>query len=151
MDSIHFQYNGMLNGILILAIDHLHQRPLFSAILFSSLLCFKHIFIYLAPAWFFHLLTNYVLENSKIHIGRTIKLGFVVVLPLIFAFGPFLALGQARTLIERLFPFQRGLCHAYWAPNIWALYSFSDRLAIKSTHSTQVKVYVLTRKWCLSL
>ena len=131
VDSIHFQYNGMLNGLLVLSVHHIQERPLLSAFLFSALLCSKHIFIYLAPAWFFHLLENYVLENKQIHIARTICLGLVVTLPVAVAFGPFVALGQTTNIVSRLFPFQRGLCHAYWAPNFWAIYSFCDRLAIK--------------------
>ena len=139
LDHVHFQYNGPLFSILVFSLLEATTNPLLSACLFTTLLCFKHIYLYLAPAYFFYLLRSYCFTPSwRPHFLNTAKLGVVVVGILTVAFGPFVALGQIRTLAGRLFPFQRGLCHAYWAPNFWALYSFLDRVAIQCMWSSVV-------------
>lgn len=130
---MHFQYNGAMYGLLIYSIINLDRRPILGAFLFSSLLCFKHIYLYLAPAYFVYLLRTVVIRQDlrAIDMVGVTKLGVAVLLPIVAAFLPFVWLGQISQLLVRLFPFNRGLCHAYWAPNFWALYSFLDRVAIR--------------------
>lgn len=124
-------------GVLILSLVLARQRStiLLSGFLFAILLCFKHIYLYLAPAYFVFLLRAYCLgPKSVFHIrfGNSIKLGLGIFGIFGAAFGPFAYWGQMAQLLSRLFPFSRGLCHAYWAPNIWAIYSFTDRIMIYS-------------------
>ena len=135
IDHIHFQYNGFLYGILILSIVLARKQStlLYSGIMFAVLLCLKHIYLYLSLAWFVYLLRVYCLDPNRVlkpRFGNAIKLGLGVAGVFAIAFGPFVHWGQLIQLKDRLFPFSRGLCHAYWAPNVWAIYSFTDRALI---------------------
>lgn len=135
IDHIHFQYNGFLYGILILSLVYARKQStmLLSGFLFAGLLCLKHIYLYLAPAYFVYLLRVYCLNQKSIFTVRfdnAIKLASGLAVIFGAAFGPFWYWGQLDKLLNRLFPFSRGLCHAYWAPNVWALYSFCDRVLI---------------------
>jgi alpha-1,3-glucosyltransferase len=135
IDHIHFQYNAFLYGILILSVV-LARKPsglLWSGVIFTALLCLKHIYLYLAPAYFVCLLRAYCLGPRSIfdiRLANCVKLGLGIGVVAGLAFGPFIYYDQIPQVFSRLFPFSRGLCHAYWAPNIWALYSFADRVLI---------------------
>lgn len=135
IDHIHFQYNGFLYGILILSMVSARKQStmLLGGLLFAALLCFKHIYLYLAPAYFVYLLRAYCLSQKscfRIRFGNCVKLASGLVSIFGAAFGPFWYWGQTNQVLSRLFPFSRGLCHAYWAPNVWAMYSFTDRVLI---------------------
>lgn len=126
---------------------------LWSGVLFAALLCLKHIYLYLAPAYVVYLLRVYCLSQRSIFRVRFYNcLKLATGLSVVFgaAFAPFVYLGQTDRLLSRLFPFSRGLCHAYWAPNIWAMYSFTDRALIFGVrHRLFVKI-LLTADSCPS-
>ncbi|WFD30026.1 dolichyl-P-Glc:Glc1Man9GlcNAc2-PP-dolichol alpha-1,3-glucosyltransferase [Malassezia sp. CBS 17886] len=149
VDHIHFQYNGLLYGVLLWALWAARtHRALLCAVLFASLLNLKHIYLYLAPAFTVYLLRAYIVPAAPAPLAqwravllRMVKLGAATVAPFAASFGPF-ALDAARrgaapseavqVILARLFPFQRGLIHAYWAPNVWALYTAADRVLQKA-------------------
>lgn len=122
-------------GILVLSLVLARQRStlLLSGYLFATLLCFKHLYLYVAPAYFVYLLRVYCLSPRsifRIQFFNCIKLGLGLAAIFTAAFGPFVYWDQVPQLLSRLFPFDRGLTHAYWAPNFWAMYSFVDRVLL---------------------
>ncbi|GAA94845.1 hypothetical protein E5Q_01499 [Mixia osmundae IAM 14324] len=135
IDHIHFQYNSFLLGILLLAILAAKlERYALCTFLFASLLNLKHIFVYLAPPFFVYVARVHCFTANGFRTDRLLQLGTITALVCAASFGPFLAVGgleAVREIIARLFPFQRGLNHAYWAPNAWALASAADRVLVK--------------------
>ncbi|KAG2146718.1 glycosyltransferase family 57 protein [Suillus clintonianus] len=144
IDHIHFQYNGFMFGILLWSILMAREgRNLVSGILFAVLLNFKHIYMYLAPAYFVYLLRSYCMSPAGAIIPtRFISLANSVLLVFLASLGPFVLMGQLPQLLSRLFPFTRGLNHAYWAPNAWALVTAADRVLLQLVKHVDVGLVV---------
>ncbi|GAA5910113.1 dolichyl-P-Glc:Glc1Man(9)GlcNAc(2)-PP-dolichol alpha-1,3-glucosyltransferase [Sporobolomyces salmoneus] len=145
VDHIHFQYNGFLLGILLWSLIAAQEDNLYlCAALFATLLNFKHIFIYLAPPFLVFLFRKHCFPpGGRFQLDRLVELGLIVVAVCALSFGPFLLAGgfsELQQIISRLFPFQRGLNHAYWAANVWALVSAADRVLVKYLVSRGVSI-----------
>lgn len=140
VDHIHFQYNGMMYGFLLLSCANMFQiNYLNAALWFLVLLNFKHIYLYIAPAYMVYLLRNYCVSTKKvslkfkdvlnsISLKNTFFLGVTVISAFLITYLPFA--NQIKQVLSRLFPFKRGLCHAYWAPNVWAIYNVADKATV---------------------
>ncbi|XP_072941795.1 dolichyl pyrophosphate Glc1Man9GlcNAc2 alpha-1,3-glucosyltransferase [Epargyreus clarus] len=137
VDHIHFQYNGFLYGFLLFSMSNMIKAEYIqAAIWFAVLLNMKHIFLYVAPVYIVFLLRSYcfILSTTDgVHtpwhsfsIINLFKLAVTVGSIFIICYGPFV--DHIPQILSRLFPFKRGLCHAYWAPNFWALYNIADKV-----------------------
>jgi alpha-1,3-glucosyltransferase len=146
LDHIHFQYNGMLLGILLASLGclmHGSNSPptqwaydfyhLAGAALYALLLNLKHLYLPLAPVYFCYLFSKYCFTERW---QRFLPLRFVAVAivtgtSLVLPWVPFLLLRDPRMqllqIVARLFPFGRGLVHDYWAANVWAFFSLANK------------------------
>ena len=163
LDHIHFQYNGMMIGVLLASLgclmmgnnvasipengNHTVKQPLSydfyhlsGAVLFALLLNLKHLYLPLAPLYFCYLLERYCLsigipagkKRKQFLPGKFLLLASVTGIALVVPWIPFIMCpdptSQLVQILKRLFPFGRGLVHDYWAGNIWAIYTFSNRV-----------------------
>ncbi|KAJ1526081.1 hypothetical protein ONE63_009246 [Megalurothrips usitatus] len=146
VDHIHFQYNGFLYGIQLLSIAKILQGSYVAgSFWFAVLLNLKHIYAYVAPAYLVYLLRNYCFPqapsnaslkdlNTHFSMRRFTELACTVSGVFLVSFGPFVVMNEIGNVLSRLFPFKRGLSHAYWAPNFWALYNTADKFATIAGH-----------------
>ncbi|CAH8518994.1 unnamed protein product [Dicrocoelium dendriticum] len=133
VDHIHFQYNGFLFGILFLSGSLLiEEQFILAAFGFTMLLNMKHIFIYVVPAYFIYFLFNYVFASAGRRFSgvliKLLALGLTVFSVMALSLGPYYSKSHLNQLYLRLFPFGRGLTHTYWAPNVWAVYNFAEKV-----------------------
>ncbi|KFD54588.1 hypothetical protein M513_04533 [Trichuris suis] len=138
VDSVHFQYNSLLFALLLLSVNLMIEGKIICGFaLFIVLLHLKHLFLCLLPSYAAYIFGVYLWPKRYDCYGRVVfcwrtflvgcaKLGAVAMFISALSLGPFVCLGQGKLLLARLFPFKRGLTHAYWAPNFWALYNFVD-------------------------
>lgn len=130
--------NPLLSGVV--SFFSFQGSYISGAFWFAVLLNLKHIYAYVAPAYLVYLLRNYCFPNAPatatlkelnahFSVRRFAELACTVLAVFIVSFGPFIAMNEMGNVISRLFPFRRGLSHAYWAPNFWALYNTVDKVA----------------------
>ena len=69
VDHMHFQYNGMLLGMLLLSISLIRGgNDLAGGAMFAVIILFKHIFVYVAPLYFVYLLKHYCfVPKEEVH------------------------------------------------------------------------------------
>lgn len=93
--------------------------------------------MYFAPAWFVFLFRRYCFppngksvcsptgrgflltfppQAGRLEMTVLSKIGAVTLSVFAVSLGPFIYMRQIPQLLSRLFPFTRGLMHAYWAP-----------------------------------
>ena len=140
VDHVHFQYNGLLLGLLVYALFMLRRGDHVRAgALFALLCCAKHLFLTLAPVLAAVFVAAHVRPRND-WLKAFLELAGASIAALALGLAPLSVpawragrLGNAMAeLAGRLFPFDaRGLVHSYWAPNVWALYVFADRVLLK--------------------
>lgn len=150
VDNIHFQYNGLPLGVLLISISHFVREELTAAvILFAIAVNTKHTLLPLAPMLAAHTVSILAhraglevrcwraLPSQRMakFVRSVAAVGSSFIVTFLLPWMPLLYVGGfsgLRAALHRLFPFGRGLLHSYWAPNFWAVYAALDKVLVKA-------------------
>lgn len=135
VDNIHFQYNALPLSLLVLTLSHfINGQKHLACISFCVALNLKHTLLPLVPT-----ISIYLLATLPPRVASSIRTLFslfvVTTATLLVPWVPFYVLGGWQyidSICSRLFPFDRGLLHANWAPNFWSLYALLDRILLRA-------------------
>ena len=133
VDYLNFHYSGIAIGILLASFGYMLMGSCFkSAALFVLAINLNQTCLFLSPAYFIYLLTSYCdpwKQSPKTCLDNLLCLASIVIIGFATAFAPFVWLGQMTKVLERIFPFERGLIHwPFYAPNVWTLYTWIDQI-----------------------
>ena len=136
VDHGHFQYNCVSLGLTLWASHFcLTNRPLLCCAAFSLALNFKQMCLYLAPAFFCHLLAGCIRRHDTLFAKAVavLRLGSVVIATFLVCWLPFLgSTADALAVIRRIFPVERHLYEDKVA-NIWCTLSLIPFLKLKQS------------------
>ncbi|KAG0346524.1 Glucosyltransferase-like protein [Podila minutissima] len=120
IDNGHFQYNAVMLGLVLWAINsYLDDQDVLGSIFFCLALGFKQMALYFSPAVFGYLLGKSLRQGFFGCIWKLIKLGVAVIATLGLLFSPWLqSQEEILQVAHRIFPVFRGLYQDKVA-NIW--------------------------------
>ncbi|KAF9971210.1 Glucosyltransferase-like protein [Actinomortierella ambigua] len=120
IDHGHFQYNAVMLGLTVWAVDcYLGDQDVLGSVFFCLALSFKQMALYFSPAVFGYLLGKSLRQGFIGCIWKLIKLGVTVLATLGIMFAPWLQSKEdILQVAQRIFPVFRGLYEDKVA-NIW--------------------------------
>ncbi|KAI7828004.1 ALG6, ALG8 glycosyltransferase family-domain-containing protein [Gamsiella multidivaricata] len=129
IDSGHFQYNAVMLGLVLWAINSfLADQDVLGSVFFCMALAFKQMGLYFAPAIFAYLLGKSFRQGFFGCTWKLIKLGTTVILTLSLLFSPWLrSQEELLQVLHRIFPVFRGLYQDKVA-NVWCAVNVAIKL-----------------------
>ena len=131
IDYMNLHYSGIFIGILLASFGYMLMNKYFkSAALFVLAINLNQTCLFLSPAYFTYLFTSYCdpwKQSPKDCVYNFSCLALIVIAGFAPAFAPFIWFGQLTQVLQRIFPFERGIVNKIvFAPNFWVLHPLVD-------------------------